>query len=269
MTPLLLVGCMSLDGMVLPEYPRESYELSDAIIPADLVEEVTFTTPDGATLTGVWAHQDPPAPALIYQHGNGGPLDGDWHRIEHYWQWGRFDVFTYDYRGYGKSPGPATIDGVLEEDGAAAIRYVAEHKGVPTEQIPVIGLSLGAAVLTHSADEVPIRGLVLESMFANIALLLDRGSGLDLPEGWFFRETWDNVGAIGEIVSPVFLIHGLADDFIDPEAAIPLYSAAPDPKYVWRPEGVNHSDILEIDPDGYDARVLSFFEDPLTGPVAP
>ncbi|HMV65615.1 MAG TPA: alpha/beta hydrolase [Myxococcota bacterium] len=266
---LALTGCMSLDGLVIPEYPRDAYDLSFDVIPERLVEEVTFTTADGATLTGVWAHQDPPQPPIIYQHGNGGPLDGDWYRVEHYWQWGRWDVFTYDYRGYGKSPGPATYDGVMEEDGAAAVRYVADAKGVETSDVPVLSLSLGAAVLTHTADEVPLRAIVLESMFASTELLLDRGSGLDLPTGWFFDETWDNVAAIRDVVSPVFIIHGQNDTYIDPEASTYLYQAAPDPKFIWRPLGVGHADVLEIDPDGYDARVMSFIDDPQGGPQAP
>jgi pimeloyl-ACP methyl ester carboxylesterase len=259
-------GCMSLDGLVIPEHPVDAYTLSDAIVPAELIEEVSFPSEDGTTLFGVWAHQPDPRPPLIYIHGNGGALDTDWYRVEHYWQWGDYDVFAFDYRGYGKSAGPASYDGILEQDGLAAIQYVAEAKGVDPSTIPVLALSLGAAVTVHTADETPLWGIVIESMFASTELLQDDSTGLELPNGWFFRETWDNVAAAADILSPVFIIHGKADDFIDPKAGIEVFKAAPDPKFIWRPEGVNHSDVLTIDPEGYDARVRSFLAHPADGP---
>lgn len=265
----LLIGCMSLDGMVIPAHPSDSYDLSSDVIPAELIEEVSFSSTDGTTLFGAWARQPSSRPPLIYIHGNGAPFDGDWYRVEHYWEWGTHDVFAFDYRGYGKSEGSPTFQGILEEDGLAAVNYVAETAGVDPATIPIVALSLGAAVTTHTADETPLAGIVLESMFASTEKLQDDSLGLDLPTGWFFRETWDNVAAIAEIDCPVFLIHGQADDFTASTASIELFNAAPDPRFIWRPQGVNHSDVLDVDPDGYDARVRSFLEHPAQGPDTP
>lgn len=262
---LPLAGCMSLDGLVIPGDPRDEYDLSSDVIPAELIEEVSFEAPDGTTLYGVWARQSATEdrPPLIWIHGNGGALDRDFHRVEYYWAWGDWDVFAVDYRGYGKSDGPATRDGILEIDGRAAVEFVADTRGVEASTIPWIGLSLGAAVAAHTSDEVDAHAIVLESMFPSTDMLLDDGSGLDLPTGWFFTDTWDNVDAVSRSRSPIFVIHGKADDFIDGRYGQDVYDAAPDPKRKWFPDGVGHSDAIEVEPDAYEQRVRAFFADPL------
>lgn len=272
MVPYLLAlapACMSLDGMVLPGDPVEAYALPDDVIPASAQEIVSFPSGDGATLYGVWAHQDPPRPPLIWIHGNGASFQNDFERVEFYWAWGAYDVFALDYRGYGMSDGPATRDGILEEDGLAAVRYVSEVTGVPPEQIPWVTLSLGSAVAAHTSDEIASRGIVLESLFASTDRLLDEGSGLDLPTGWFFTDGFDNVDAVRGSLSPIFVIHGLADDFIDPKYGREVFRAAPEPKQLWQPQGVNHSDSIEVLPDQYTERVLAFLADPDGDPTTP
>lgn len=257
-----LPACMALDGLVIPGDPKDAYDYTDTIVPAELREEVSFTSGDGAELWGVWFRHEEERPPLIWIHGNGGAIDTSFDRIDFYWAWDRYDVFAFDYRGYGKSDPEGTREGILEEDGLAAVRYVSETTGYEPEEIPWIALSLGAAVAVHTNDEIPAKGIVLESMFPSTDALLDDGSGLDLPTGWFFRETWDNVEATRATQSPLFIIHGLDDDFIDPKYALEVYAAAPGPRRLWRPEGVNHSDIVEVVPDAYAERVLDFLDDP-------
>ncbi len=269
----LLPACMSLDGMVIPEYPLDAYEFPADAYPLELVEVVAFTAADGAPLSGVWLHQPgwetDPKPPLIWFHGNGGSIQDYWDRATYYASWGTHEVFLPDYRGYGTSPGPATHDGILEEDGLGAVQYVSDATGYAPEDIGWVALSLGAAVAAHTGDEIPARGIVLESMFASTDLLLDRGAGLNLPTGWFFEDTWDNVAAVRDLISPVFVIHGQQDDFIDPEASIQVYDAAPDPKFIWRPVDVDHTNAPELYPDAYRDAVLSFLADPYAGPTLP
>lgn len=255
-------GCMNLDFMFLSGPKDDVYDLSYDVIDGDLVEQVTFETDDGLELVGTWARQPGAARSpLIYFHGKSTTIETAWDRVEFYWRWGRYDVFVFDYRGYGLSEGeyePA----MTEEDGSAAVRYVAEASGAAPGAIPWVALSLGASVAAHTADEERAQAIVLESMFPSGDQIVDDSTGFDLPTGWFFtaEDELDNVEAVAKSKSPVFVIHGLADDFIEPEYAELVYEAAPDPKQLWQPEGVGHADIIETAPEVYTERVLEWFD---------
>ena len=253
---LALAGCTTFDWAVFSPTRVDTYAL-DFGVPAELVEEVTFDSTDGTRLAGAWAHQDPLAPPLIFFHGNAGNLDSYADRVGAYWSWGTWDVFVFDYRCFGRSEGECDT-AVLEEDGLAAVRFVSESTGVAPEEIPWLSLSLGSSVAVHTNDEIRARAIVLESMFASADAVLDDSVGLDLPSGWFFEEQYDNLGPIAELQDPVLLIHGRDDDFIPPDHVVALYAAAPDPKSLWRPDGVGHADVLEVLPDRYRERVESW-----------
>lgn len=266
---LALAGCFTFDGLVVPGDPKDAYDLSSDLIPADRFEEVSFESADGAVLYGVWAHQADgvDAPPLLWIHGNGGALDLYVDRIETYWSWG-YDVFAVDYRGFGKSEPEIDTERMLQDDGAAAARYVADATGVAPEDIPWVSLSLGAAVAVHGGDEVPAKGIVIENMFPSTDLIVDDATSLDFPTGWFFADVYDNVAAVRDVISPVFVVHGLADDFIDPAYAEIVHDAAPAPAWLWQPEGVGHADIHQVIPDRYRTVVTRFLDDPASDPLA-
>ena len=260
LVPVILLGCsacLSLDFMFLDAPTVDRYDLDPELVPADRTEVVQFDGPQGM-LAGAWAHQDPPAPPLVFLHGNGGNVQTNWDRVAYYWGWGTHDVFAPDYTGYGMSEGTASFE-ALSGDGEAILRYVSDATGVPTEDIPVIALSLGGFVALHGVDDAPVSALVLQSVFANSDLLLDTSLRLDVPPGWFFADDWENDRAIASIDAPVFIIHGLADDFIDPDSGPILFDAASDPKELWQPEGVDHADLFEVLPEEYRSRTEAFF----------
>lgn len=271
MTPLILAlsGCITLDRLVIPQKLREAYDLQSDVIAPELWEEVVFPSIDGVPLAGVWARHPDPAPPLIWTHGNGGALDAELDRIETYWSWG-YDVFAWDYRGFGKSSPGIDADGVLEQDGLAAVQYVSGVTGLAPAEIPWVSLSLGAAVMAHTNDEIEARAVVLENMFPSTEYLVDDAAGLDLPSGWFFEDVYDNLSAVEEMRSPVFIIHGAADDYIDPRYGRLAYDHAPDnPRWLWQPEGVNHSDIHRVIPAAYKEHVLRFLAEPAADPTDP
>lgn len=251
---VVLAGCTTFDFAVFSPTAVDAYALDFAEVPPELVEEVEFPSTDGTTLYGAWAHQDPPAPPLVFFHGNAGNLDTYVDRVDYYWSWGTHDVFFFDYRCFGRSEGECDLD-VLEEDGRAAVEHVSASTGVPPEDIPWLSLSLGSSVAVHTNDEVRAQVVVLESMFASADDVLDDSVGLDLPEGWFFAEAYDNVGPIRDLQDPVLLIHGREDDFIPPDHVETLFAAAPDPKELWRPAGVGHADVIEVLPAEYRERL--------------
>ena len=254
MTLLLLTGCMSLDSFFFNGVPVTEYALASDVVPTASFEEVSFPTEDGLTLSGVWAHQEEPgAELLLYFHGNAANIDEYIGQVGDYWSMG-YEVFIFDYRGYGKSEGSPTWDGVLA-DGLGAVDYVEGHTGVPVEAIPFLGLSLGGSVATRVAGVRPPKVLITEDMFAQGQQLMNDGSGLDMPDGWLLVDEWDNAAAAAEVTSPFFVIHGAADTYIQPTHAQAVYAAASEPKRLWLVPGADHAEAAETDPEGYRANV--------------
>ena len=250
---LLLAGCMTMDGFFFANEAVDAYVFDFPDVPSDLVEEVSFASGED-TLYGVWAHQeDPDAPVLLYFHGNTGNLDTYNAEINRYWTFG-YETFSFDFRGYGKSEGTPTWEG-LAEDGLAAVDYVSTETGLLPSELPYLGLSLGGSVATRTAGVEPPAVLITESMFASGEDLIDDGSGLGLPPGWLLEDEWDNTIAIAEVHVPVLVMHGEADEFIQVEHGREVYAAANDPKELWIVPGADHSTIPDTDPAGYEEHV--------------
>ena len=79
----------------------------------------------------------------------------------------RRPCFVYDYRGYGRSRGKPTERGCVA-DGMAAQRWLAEREGVDTEDIVLMGRSIGGGVSVAAAAEQGARALVLEATFSRM-----------------------------------------------------------------------------------------------------
>lgn len=268
----LLPGCMSLDPFTFNPTQVDAYGFETDIIPLEAIEQVTFESEDGVELWGVWARQRVDGrpvdgapgyqvqyvPAIATFHGNSGhlALDGNWDRVEALWEAG-FDVFTFDYRGYGRSGGEPTHDGVLLDGVAAKDHMVATLQAERGEQwtwdrIPLHGLSLGGGIGLHVAAEDPPLNVVVEDTFANPETLLETSTGgLSLPAGWMFEFPYDNAGAIAEVESPVLIMHAKADSFIPVVNADVLYAAANDPKEKWIVPGADHARIVDVDRQGF------------------
>jgi pimeloyl-ACP methyl ester carboxylesterase len=257
----LSTGCMSLDFLVFSAPRVDEYVPDPEYVDVEDIELVTFDTPDGLTLHGVWYRTGEAAqPPLIYFHGNSTTLNNLWSRLAYYSTWG-YDVFAFDYRGFGMSDGSATFEGVFETDGEVAVAYVSETTGVAPEEIPWVTISMGSGVAAHTNDEVAAQAVILHAMFPSTDALADDGTGNDLPMGWFFDDEYDNLAATAAMTSPVFVIHGLEDDYIDGPAYGPqVFEAAPEPKQLWQPEDVAHSDLFEVLPDEFRQRSRDWFE---------
>ncbi|MCB9669993.1 MAG: alpha/beta fold hydrolase [Alphaproteobacteria bacterium] len=258
---LLLSGCLTLDFMFFSGPSESTGPIEPELVDPANIEEVAFPTSDGLELRGAWAHQpDPEAPVLVYFHGKGGDIASNWnHRVEPLYALG-YTVFVFDYRGYGASDGEQDGGGITEEDGLAALRYVTATTGKAPEELYWYALSLGGAVALHTTDDFPARAMVLESVFASADFMLDSSVLLDLPPAWFVEDDVDNVEAIRLAQAPVFVIHGLADDFVDPRSGRMLYDAAPPPRELWQPEGVGHADLVELLPDAFEERIPAFYD---------
>ncbi len=258
-----LMGCMTMDSFFFNGTPVTSYALGGDIIPPEDVEQVTFTTDDGWTDYGVWAHQpDPNAPVFVYFHGNADNIDHYWlnnddptkpGRVEFYWQMG-FNTFIFDYRGYGMTGGDPTYT-TLQTDGDSAAEYVMSATGLTSDQLYYHALSLGGVPALKAAADYPPKAMSTEDVFANISMIVNDASDLDLPPGWFVQDDWDNAAAAADVHVPILIMHGDSDTYINPYSAELIYAQANDPRVIWHPPGCDHDTTPDIDPTEYIAHL--------------
>ena len=148
-------------------------------------------------------------------------------------------AFIFDYRGYGRSDGTPTADGILQ-DARAARKFLAEHAGVAEAEIVLAGHSLGGAVTVQLAAQDGARGLVLESTFSSLR---------DVASQHYPKLAWlvpagklDSVAQITRYKGPLLQSHGDADSTIPYALGLKLFKAANDPKKFVRVARGDHND---------------------------
>src|SRR5207248_6017405 len=145
--------------------PLSSWDPQDYGIPRERAEEVWIDTDDGERLYGWYLHAKNPIASTLYCHGNTGNLSNPAYLMPNLLESG-FNVLLFDYRGYGRSSGRATVSGVIA-DTLAAARY---HDEIRPKRLPSIlfGFSLGGAIAGQVVRQYPFDGLILQSTFSTL-----------------------------------------------------------------------------------------------------
>ena len=147
---------------------------------------------------------------VLYFHGNSYNLQRWGHVHEDFTSRG-FDVFMIDYRAYGKSEGKISEE-KMYADARMAYDFLLQKQIAP-EKIVIYGRSLGAAVASQLATEVPANQLILESPFNDIrSLFLDQVIILWLPFNMSYH--FRNDVNIPKVKYPVTIMHGTEDRIV-------------------------------------------------------
>lgn len=168
--------------------------------------------------------------AAIFFHGNAGNIASRAPIAARLAELG-LGTLLVDYRGYGRSSGAPSEEG-LYLDGRAAYRHVVETRAVPAERVVVIGNSLGAAVAASVASENRIGRLVLTGAFRSVPAL-GRSIYWWIPQRAF--QNWssnlfDAESRVRLAGAPVLVGRGERDALIPREETRAIYEAAPEPK---------------------------------------
>jgi uncharacterized protein len=261
---VFLNGC-SMDGFLFNTLPLTEYTLSNAVIPATQVEAITLKS-GAETLYGFYVKQPDsqrvePHQVILYHHGNKQNIEAYWDRVELLYRAG-FDVFVYDYRGFGKSTGSSSEQG-LYEDATAALNYLRSRKDVDTTQIVDYGFSLGGVPAMYlAAYQHKPRCIITEDIFASAEALIRSGTLLDVPGNFLMKGKYDNANHARIRTSPLLMLHGTADIFIpyDQHGRL-IYEAASQPKRLKMVEGAGHSGVPQAMGDqGYIDYIRNFIK---------
>jgi len=198
-------------------------------------EEVAPVTSDGVRLHGWYlpapdtsrgSTRGPARGAVVFLHGNAGNVE---HRIESartFLEMG-LDCLLVDYRGYGRSEGRPSEEGLYLD--AEAAHDLARARGVPADRIVAYGESLGGAVAVELARRRPLAGLIVESSFRSLPEL---ASGIYpwLPVRWLSRARFESEAKIANLDVPVLIVHSPADEIVPFEHGRTLFERAVAPK---------------------------------------
>lgn len=245
-TCFIATSC-TMDSFLFNAEPLTEYVLRTTVIPDTSRVEVALRS-DGETIYGYFVRQTDsvrvkPHPTIIYHHGNRDHLQYYWDRVELLYQAG-FDVFIYDYRGFGKSTGTSSEQG-LRVDARAALSYVMGRADVDTTQIVHYGYSLGGFPALYSASELHNpKALITESIFASGETLVQSGTLLNVPGSYLLEGAFDNTVPMQKRTCPVLIIHGTNDTFIGVETnGQRLYDVARQPRSFVRIQGADHNNV--------------------------
>ena len=210
-------------------------------------EDVYFTTKDGFQINGWFFTARPGSPrkhlCVLVCHGNAGNVS---HRVDLCNSLLRtgVSVFSFDYRGFGRSEGRPSEEGTYL-DGAAAIKWLAT-KDIEASNTIAFGESLGGGIGSELAIRFPLAGLVLQSTFTSIP---DIGAELFpwLPVKWLATIKYDTFSRLPQIHCPVMVIHSRDDGLAGFHHSEKNFARANEPKLFWETKG-DHGDMLMDQP---------------------
>jgi uncharacterized protein len=201
--------------------------------------EVWLDTADGERMHALYWPAPVDRPTLLFLHGNAGNVYG-WAAIRGELEALDAGLLLLDYRGYGKSTGAPSEEGLVL-DARAALEWL-EAAGVPAARVIVTGKSLGGGVATALALERTFMGLVLESTFTSIPAVASKLFPF-LPVGQLMPDRYPSSERVARAGCPVFVIHGDRDELIPLSEGEALFEAAAEPKALWRVPGAGHNDV--------------------------
>ncbi len=233
-------------------YPERTFSL----LPSDLglrPEEVYITVGERGDKIHGWFFDAGGEATLLYVHGNAGniadrlPVAAEYLKHD-------FNVFMFDFRGYGKSEGAPSKQGIVE-DSFAAYDFLVKEKSIKPESIVIVGQSLGGAAALKVAVARPCRGILLEGTFYSIKEMAKDVFGI-LPLWLLASNGLDSGEEVKKLKKPIIFFHGARDDVVPLRHSKLLYEAANEPKKLVVFKTAGHVDMYEADPALYFTTLL-------------
>src|SRR5262249_23222337 len=185
------------------------------------LEDIWFPSSDGTKLFGWYVENAATAAVVLWCHGNAGNII---HRLENLRELYRLglSVFLFDYRGYGRSQGSPSEEG-LYQDALCAYDQLKRTRFIPPERIILFWGSLGAAgavevavgavVGVEVASHKLAAGLILESSFPSIEAVARFHYG-GLPVHWLLGAEFRLIDRLPHLSLPKLIVHGDQDEII-------------------------------------------------------
>lgn len=227
-------------------YFPDDYFPQDPAAAALEFEDFEIATGESSTVTGWIVKSDPQAPWVLLFHGNAGNISSRVDYLKLFHDLG-YNSLVFDYRGYGRSKGKPSEDGLVA-DGLAVVKYLEEQHQVSKHYLVYFGESLGGGVASSVAVKEPPQALILKSTFTS---LVDMSSDVYpfLPANLLLRSRFPTKERIATFLFPKLIIHGRSDTVVPFDHGQRLFQLATEPKRFLEIYGGHNTGPLELGPD--------------------
>jgi len=247
-------GCKEIVNM-LAFHPNKIDVIASNKLPLG-IEELDIITDDKTKIINLFIPEKQSNKLVIYFHGNAGNI---YHRIPILIQLHNFgvNVIGVSYRGYGKSEGKPSENGIYL-DGKAVLNYAQNILGFSYKNIIIVGRSIGTTVAVNTSQNKEIAGLALISPLtsgkahAKISALSSISS--------FAGDSFNNLSKMKNIVAPVLVIHGTNDSVIPYSMGKEIYHATSSKKQLLTIEGAGHNNLHQSYGEQYWASLHNFIK---------
>ncbi len=194
------------------------------------IKSYYFKTESGRKING-WllkSKTEVPKISVFALHGNSGNLNSQYRRFVELTKYG-FQIFLFDYPGFGYSEGKSTRENAVEDSFSVFdfFKNLDEIKNTPKV---IYGQSIGGnfSIPVAARNQDVIEGLVLEGTFISFNAIANRK--VPLLGGLVIKENEDNRLNLKNFKKPVLIIHSREDKLIPLEMGRQLYENANEPK---------------------------------------
>ena len=249
-------------------------------------EDVYVESKDGAVLHGWFFPSESninETGTVIQFHGNAENISTHFLSMAWIVKHG-YNLFIFDYRGYGRSEGSPS-QAKIHEDALAALEYAIKiksernrtlaqslnnEKDQPKHKLVAYGQSLGGTILLRAINDLnqksEINAMIIESAFPSYQQIVRE----KLSNVWF---TWpfqhlayalvsdqyapkEFIGHITPI--PLLVIHGDRDKTVPIHHGKEIHTLANEPKFFWLIEGGRHIAAMSVNNGAYRSKLLEF-----------
>jgi uncharacterized protein len=228
---------------------------------------IKICSTDSVVLDGwfVFSKSETAKATIVYFHGNAANITNHWDFVDWVPEMG-FDLLCFDYRGYGKSTGKPSFEGVFN-DCCAVIDFVRKDSIVRNRSFIILGQSLGGAFsISATAEKLSedISGMVLDSTFNSFREIaaLKAPSLLGQVARILITDRFDPKNFIHKLKVPKIFINSTDDPVVPYELGYKLYELAPKPKKFITLSSPRHLSLFSIQRNSRQwESVISFLND--------
>jgi alpha-beta hydrolase superfamily lysophospholipase len=167
---------------------------------------------------------------------------------------------VFDYSGFGRSTGRATV-AHLQEDADSAYAAFVRRLGARARPF-VLGYSLGTGVVFDAVArwDPPPAGVVFAASYSSARAGAVAFGLVPAWATWLFPDLWNNIRDAANLRQPLLVVQSDADQLFPVSMARAVYDAATVPKEMVILRGFRHEDGHRRPTDEYWAPVIRFLE---------